>query len=236
MFYNAREDHEEIYPHQSDSVIRSIVVPNDFLNALLSELEISSSEVVFDRVATDDVRLRELLSGLYSFRSVPETCASSFDAALTDLALHVLQKHPHSHSRRVQSAVARCRFPRTVDRIKRKIKQNFLEEDYGLDQLSADVGISKFHLVRLFRAHEDKTPIQYRNLLRLNEAKKFLVSTDFEVSRIAFDVGYRDLSAFNKAFRACFSVNPSEYRKNSNKFLVRSSEPKVKSPKLREAK
>jgi AraC family transcriptional regulator len=88
-----------------------------------------------------------------------------------------------------------------------------LTEDLNLDQLSAQVGLSKFHFHRLFKRAVGVSPSRYQIDLRMNEARRLLRETKNSVVDVALDVGYTNPSHFAKLFRRETGLTPSDYRR-----------------------
>ena len=88
-----------------------------------------------------------------------------------------------------------------------------LTEDLNLDQLSAQVGLSKFHFHRLFKRAVGVSPSRYHIDLRMNEARRLLRETKNSVVDVALDVGYTNPSHFAKLFRRETGLTPSDYRR-----------------------
>lgn len=55
---------------------------------------------------------------------------------------------------------------------------------------------------------------QFLNNLRLVEAKRLLKETDFQISEIAFKVGYGNASHFNRVFKTSENCSPNDFRKD----------------------
>jgi AraC-like DNA-binding protein len=87
-------------------------------------------------------------------------------------------------------------------------------EELTLDDLAAQVGLSPFHFLRVFRNVLGVTPHQYLVRMRLRQAAR-LLTTDAPIVRIAYDVGFGDLSNFVRTFRRAAGVSPSAFRKAS---------------------
>lgn len=86
-------------------------------------------------------------------------------------------------------------------------------EGGNLDQVARASGLSKFHLLRLFRQAFGTTPMRYAEGLRLDRAAKRLRVGGGLVEEIAFEAGYDSLSAFGRAFRRRFGASPTAWRK-----------------------
>jgi AraC-like DNA-binding protein len=85
-------------------------------------------------------------------------------------------------------------------------------DNFSLDQISQQVGISKYHFIRVFKNTFGTSPYQYQKLKRLEKAKSEL-SSGRSVSDIAILFGYPDLPTFSKAFKQAFGQIPSHFIK-----------------------
>ena len=85
-------------------------------------------------------------------------------------------------------------------------------EAANLDQVARAAGLSKFHLVRLFRAAFGTTPMRHAEGVRLDRAAQALRDTPALVEELAFEAGYETLSAFGRAFRRRFGASPTAWR------------------------
>ncbi|GGT11135.1 AraC family transcriptional regulator [Streptomyces chromofuscus] len=88
-----------------------------------------------------------------------------------------------------------------------------LQEDIGLDELAAQVHISKFHLLRRFAEATGTTPHRYLTELRTTRAAALLATTDRSVLDIALECGYRSPGRFAAAFRRHHGMTPTDYRR-----------------------
>lgn len=85
----------------------------------------------------------------------------------------------------------------------------------SLTQVAAAVGVSVFHLCRLFRRFTAATLHRYRGQLRLHGALERLGETCDDLLTIATDLGYSGHSHFTAAFGAAFGWTPSAWRSAS---------------------
>jgi AraC-like DNA-binding protein len=81
----------------------------------------------------------------------------------------------------------------------------------SLSDVARAVGVSVFHLCRLFRKLSGVTLHQYRNQLRLKHSLGLLRDSD-DILEVAVELGYSGHSHFTAAFRRAFGVSPSEWR------------------------
>lgn len=88
-----------------------------------------------------------------------------------------------------------------------------IAEDFSLEHLAAQAGLSKFHFQRLFKSALGVSPSRYHLNLRINFARQLLRETRKSVMDIALAVGYADPSHFAKLFRRETGLSPSDYRR-----------------------
>ncbi|WP_308638784.1 AraC family transcriptional regulator [Paenibacillus silvisoli] len=85
-------------------------------------------------------------------------------------------------------------------------------EPLKLEELAQLVHWSPNYLCRMFKAHTNLSPMAYLQQLRMTEAEKLLLFTDFPVFEIAEMLGYEDASYFARLFRRHHGRAPSAYR------------------------
>jgi AraC family transcriptional regulator len=93
----------------------------------------------------------------------------------------------------------------------REILAARFDQPSSLEALASQVGVSAFHLCRLFRRHTGMTLHEYRTELRLRDALDRLASRRGDLTRIALDLGFSSHSHFTAAFRRAFGMTPSAF-------------------------
>ena len=66
--------------------------------------------------------------------------------------------------------------------------------------------------MRFFKKHMGLTSIQYINNYRLEKAAYLLTSTNNSIMDISLEVGFDNLSYFNKLFKKKYNITPKEFR------------------------
>jgi AraC-like DNA-binding protein len=88
-------------------------------------------------------------------------------------------------------------------------------------EIAAGVGCSRARLYRLFAQHE-RVLFEFVREARLQRSRQLLQSPDApEITAIAFDCGFTELSTFNRAFKRRFGVTPSEWRETDGQATSR---------------
>jgi AraC-like DNA-binding protein/mannose-6-phosphate isomerase-like protein (cupin superfamily) len=94
-----------------------------------------------------------------------------------------------------------------VEYIDEHYKQN-VSLDYAA-QLSS---FSKYHFIRVFKEFTGMTLTDYIAHKRIDEAVHQLHNSDKSVTEIALDIGFENLSSFNKSFRKIMNCSPTQYK------------------------
>ncbi len=81
----------------------------------------------------------------------------------------------------------------------------------SLEQISREVACSPFYLSRTFSKEMGQTIPQYVRQLRMEKAAELLKSGEYNVTEVAYEVGYNSLSHFSAAFHQTFGCCPGLY-------------------------
>ncbi len=75
--------------------------------------------------------------------------------------------------------------------------------------------MSVSNLRLLFKKYTGLSPKAYINNTRMAYADYLLTNTDMTVLKISQEVGYNEISGFNRMFKQTFGMSPNDYRKKS---------------------
>lgn len=88
-----------------------------------------------------------------------------------------------------------------------------LTEQIEEAELAAMVGQSQSAFSRAFKRHTGTTLVRYRNQLRIDLACQMLLADqDVKVAEVCYDVGFSNLSNFNRHFLKLKGMSPSRFR------------------------
>lgn len=109
----------------------------------------------------------------------------------------------------------------TTDKIKLVLNyiNDHYSEDISINTLAELCEYSEYHFMRFFKKHIGLTCVQYINNLRLEKSSILLTSTNNAIMDVSLEVGFDNLSYFNKLFKRKYNLTPKEFRTiNSNIF------------------
>ena len=92
------------------------------------------------------------------------------------------------------------------------IKEN-ISDNISLSKLAGEANLSKYHFCRIFKSFVGKSPLKYIMEAKITKAKELLKHPDHNISFVAFEIGFNDLSSFVKHFKRIAGVTPSSYKK-----------------------
>ena len=86
-------------------------------------------------------------------------------------------------------------------------------EPFDLAALSETVGVSKYHLSRLFSSRIGMSLRDYHAFCRIRESKRLLADPSLSSAAVCERLGFVDMSHFVKTFKKQENMTPSQYRK-----------------------
>lgn len=90
---------------------------------------------------------------------------------------------------------------------------NYSNADLSLESMAATIGVSRTKINDILKAELGFTFTGYLNKLRLTEASRLLSDKeDANIAEIAYSVGYKNVSYFNKLFKEEYSCTPKAFK------------------------
>lgn len=87
------------------------------------------------------------------------------------------------------------------------------QQEITIEEIASQCYYSKSHFMKFFKEVMGVTFIQYLNDYRLDVAAKLLTTTSDSIYEVAMDVGFDNLSYFNRCFKKKYGMTPGQYRK-----------------------
>ena len=88
--------------------------------------------------------------------------------------------------------------------------RSHLSNKIVLDEIAAEVGLSKYHFSREFKKATGMTLITYVNTIRCLHAKKLLLKNEYSIHEVALKCGFENDSYFSRTFKKHTGYLPSE--------------------------
>ena len=97
-----------------------------------------------------------------------------------------------------------------LHKLKDSLAQKFTDPNFGVEDLAAEVSMSKTHLNRKLKALIDESANKTIQNYRLEAAYKMLRAKEGNVSEIAFSTGFNSAAYFVKCFKEKFGETPGQ--------------------------
>ncbi|XPV67838.1 MAG: methylated-DNA--[protein]-cysteine S-methyltransferase [Halarcobacter sp.] len=97
-----------------------------------------------------------------------------------------------------------------IEKVIKYIDENFKEQP-SIDEISQYIGMSKYHLIRVFKEYVGVTPIQFLQSVTLNYAKEHLKESK-SILDSSLDLGLSSSSRLHDLFVNIIGVTPKEYK------------------------
>jgi AraC family transcriptional regulator len=116
-----------------------------------------------------------------------------------------------------------CHY-RAVERVISAMPSH-LDEGFSLEEMADEAFMSPFHFTRVFHQLIGVPPRHFLSAVRLEAAKRLLLTTELSVTDVCFAVGYNSLGTFTHRFSQRVGLSPRDFR-----HLDRRRSLEVKSP------
>ena len=98
-----------------------------------------------------------------------------------------------------------------MDRIVKAINENISDSEFKVDQLCAQVGISRSQLHRKIKEIAGIPTADFIRNIRLNQAARLLREHKASVADVAYNTGFANQTHFSTVFKKYFGMSPSDY-------------------------
>ena len=102
---------------------------------------------------------------------------------------------------------------RTITGLTRYLQEH-LAEEMSLSVLAEEFHLNPQYISQLFKNEIGVGFLAYLTNIRMEKAKKLLLSTSLSIAEVAEQAGYGDYRVFTKAFKKAEGVTPSQYRRD----------------------
>ena len=102
---------------------------------------------------------------------------------------------------------------RIINSITRFIQEH-LAEEMSLSVLSEEFHMNPQYISQLFKNEIGVGFLAYLTSIRMEKAKKLLLSTSLSIGEVAEQSGYGDYRVFTKVFKKSEGITPSQYRRD----------------------
>lgn len=96
-----------------------------------------------------------------------------------------------------------------MTKIMEVIEAHLSEEEFSIEEISEEIGMSRAQFYRKLKALTGKSPSLFLRTIRLNKAKEMIQSKELSISEISYKVGFASPAYFSRCFKDEFGYPPS---------------------------
>jgi AraC-like DNA-binding protein len=94
-----------------------------------------------------------------------------------------------------------------------RFTMNEFHRKISLDEVADLAHMTTNSFCRYFKKRTRKSYVDFLTEIRIGHARKLLQQNNLSISQISMEVGFNNLSNFNRKFRSVCSITPTEFRK-----------------------
>ncbi|RAW02279.1 AraC family transcriptional regulator [Pseudochryseolinea flava] len=94
-----------------------------------------------------------------------------------------------------------------------RFTMNEFHRKISLDEVASIAHMTTNSFCRYFKKRTRKSYVDFLTEIRIGQARKLLQQDDLSISQISLEVGFNNLSNFNRKFRELCSITPTEFRR-----------------------
>jgi len=102
--------------------------------------------------------------------------------------------------------------PNSLSQIHLYLRSRY-QENITLDKLARLFFLNKYYIAHAFQKKYSVSIVKFLNMVRCNEAKKLLETTDLSITEIAISVGFNSSSHFTETYKKIIDETPAQTRK-----------------------
>jgi signal transduction histidine kinase/DNA-binding response OmpR family regulator/ABC-type xylose transport system substrate-binding protein len=208
------------YEHVPDVIISDVVMPGitgkELTQKLKSDIRTSHIPII---LLTARGSNEQQIQGLESMADA--YVVKPFDSDLLLAKVNNLLKNRVLLKEHYTSDVSTAKQSQTYNAIDRKfvndlaaiVAQNLANENFNVDDICKEIGISRVQLYRKVKALLNCTITEYILSRRLKKARYLLMNEAYSISEITYMVGFSTPNYFSTVFKGKYECTPSEFKK-----------------------
>lgn len=214
---NSKSALEDIRAKNPDLVISDVMMPglrgDELCHLLKTNIDTSHIPVI---LLTGLAGREDIVAGLEA--SADDYIIKPFDIVVLRARIRNIIKSRRELGRRV---LAQEREPahedfgseldrRFMTRVMEIIGERMADSEYSVNELCADLGMSRTSVYNKIKSISGQAPNEFIRIMRLNRAKELLSTHSYNISEVAYMVGFSDPKYFSTCFKKQFGFSPSK--------------------------
>lgn len=215
---NGREGWQKILALHPDLVVSDVSMPEmngtELCRKIKSDKRTAHLPVILlTALITEDQQLTGLETGASDYMTKPFNFEILLSKIRNLLQQQALAKRTYQKQVDIRPAEAEIESldDKFVRQLCKQVEKNLSDPAYSVDQLSADVHMSRVGLYKKVLPLTGKSPVEFIRAYRLEKAKPLLLRSQLTIAEVAYEVGFSNPKQFSKYFKQQYGILPSAY-------------------------
>ena len=216
-----------------DIVVTDQMMPemsgSEMLKQIRSNFDISHIPVIIlTAKGSEEAKIKAISLGANAYITKPfnkEYLIARIDQLLSDRKVFREKIWNNSNSNTEQSTESNSygsylekKDLQMLEKIHEVIELNLNNSDFNIDVIAENLGLSRSAFFKKVKSLTGLAPVDLVRDFRLNKSVELLKNTDFTVTEIAYEVGFKEAGYFGKCFRKKFDQTPTEFMNKYRKY------------------
>ncbi|AMP99865.1 hypothetical protein AY601_2991 [Pedobacter cryoconitis] len=224
---NGQEGWQKILAHHPQIIVSDINMP--LMTGIELCCKVKSDKrtnhipiILLTALTGEDEQIRGLKTGANDYLTKPFNFEILNNKIKNLLFLNRTLKDTYTKQIKVQAPelLIELHSDKLLNKVVLYIEENLTNPKLSVEDLSKHVGMSRGTLYYKILELTGLSPVEYIRSVKLDKAIVLLEKSDLNVSQIAYMVGFATPTYFAKAFKAKFSIQPSEFKNLKRKAEV----------------
>lgn len=185
-----------------------LVLNPAIVSSVMMEVGLSSSKNQPDVTAMDvsplDLKLQDAVVRLVRLLDTPADVQVLMPLIIREIIYRLLMG---SQGARLRHLAVMGGYTPLIARAVERLRQDF-DQPLHIEDLARELGMSVSGLHHHFKAITTMSPLQFQKQMRLQEARRLMLSEDLDAASTAFRLGYHDAAHFNREYKSLFGIPP----------------------------
>lgn len=220
---NGIEAFEKIYIEEPHLIISDVMMPGmdgfEFTKKLKSDIRTCHIPLILLTALTShDHKIEGLETGADSYIAKPFN-KKHLQVRVQRLIESRQQIRKHYQQDVITQFVSENRISQLDSNFLKKcnaiIEKHLTDNEYGVEQLSVEIGLSRVHVYRKIKHLTGLTVIEFIRNIKLKKAAVMLQESGKNIAEVAYGTGFSSPSYFSKCFKDLYNISPTEFVQNN---------------------
>ena len=220
---NGKEAFDKIDEQEPDLIICDVMMPVmnglEFTKKLKSDIRICHIPIILLTARTShDQKIEGLETGADSY--IPKPFNSNHLRVRVAKLIENRQKIRKHYQENLQIPSSASDVSQLdanfLKRCNQLVELNITNSEYGVEELSAEIGLTRVHVYRKIKHLTNLTVSEFIRNIKLKKAALLLTTSGKSVSEIAYETGFSSPSYFSKCFKDYYKLSPTEFVNNNS--------------------